>query len=181
MKSVGPQFSISPEPGEQVLLMKEFRGSHNHVFAMAVSNQALYVSKLELGFRNGGWSMKRLELAEVENVSLLRQRPLYLFGLSGVMILFGSFTSVMMMWRVLNPMPGMEYRVSGWPFAIALAGMLIPFISRGRRILVVRSESGKFKWKPQLSIDKKTRSVYTDMQNEILETCERVGIATSKS
>ena len=34
MKSVGPQFSISPEPGEQLLLMKEFRGTHNHIFAM---------------------------------------------------------------------------------------------------------------------------------------------------
>src|SRR4030095_7759440 len=105
-KNVGPQFSISPESGEQLLLMKEFRGSHNHVFAMAVSDRALYVSKQKLGFKNSGWFMKRLQLAEVEAVSLIKQRPVYLLGLSGLMILLGSLTSILMVWRSLNPMPG---------------------------------------------------------------------------
>jgi len=37
-------FEITPQLGEQVYIQHEFRGSHQHVFAMAVSNQALYLS-----------------------------------------------------------------------------------------------------------------------------------------
>ena len=37
-------FVVQANPNEEVYSQKEFRGSHKHVFAMAVSNEALYVS-----------------------------------------------------------------------------------------------------------------------------------------
>ena len=80
MKRIVPPFSLAPEAGEEICLHKEFRGSHDHVFAMAVSNRALYVSTQKLGFKNNGWYFNRVPLSEVRNVSLLRQRSLYTYG-----------------------------------------------------------------------------------------------------
>ena len=37
-------FIVTAQPGEEIYTQREFRGSHQHVFAMAVSNQALYLS-----------------------------------------------------------------------------------------------------------------------------------------
>jgi hypothetical protein len=145
---------------------------------MAVSNQALYVSKQKLALKNDGWHFKRVPLNEVKEVSLRRQRRIYLLGLSILMIAFGATVSFLMMWRALNPMPGIAFHVSGWPMAIAIGGIIIPFIARDRTILFVKLERGSFRWKPQLSVDKKTRDICTRLQNEILLACKEVGISS---
>src|SRR5712672_2286685 len=111
-------FIVEPQPGEQVYLQKEFRGTHGHVFAMAVSNQAVYVSAQKLALKRDPWYFKRVPLNEVDEVRLVKQRSVYIRLLGLVMILFGRTLSFLMMWRAFNPMPGVAYRVSGWPFAI---------------------------------------------------------------
>src|SRR5438132_12522485 len=79
-------FIINPEPGEEVYLQREFRGSHDHVFAMAVSNQALYVSAQKLALKRDPWYFKRVPLIEVEEVRLVKQRTIYTFLLRLMMI-----------------------------------------------------------------------------------------------
>ena len=172
-------FDVEPQPGEEVYLFKEFRGSHDHVFAMAVSNQAIYIPVQKLVLKRDPWSFKRVLLSDVLEVRLLKQRPISLILLSAAMIIFGTVLSVLMMWRAFNPMEGVPYMVSGWPMAIALAGILIPFIARKRRTLLVRMRNGKYKWKPQLAIDKKTRKLCSDIQDEILQSCKKGGINTT--
>src|SRR5438132_11513889 len=171
-------FIINPEPGEEVYLQREFRGSHDHVFAMAVSNQALYVSAQKLALKRDPWYFKRVPLIEVEEVRLVKQRSIYTFLLSLLMILFGGVLSFLMMWHALYPMPGVVIHVSGWPFAIVVAGIVIPFIARGRKTLVVRMPKGRFKWKPQLAVDRKTRELCTRIQNELIEACRKAGVRT---
>jgi hypothetical protein len=172
-------FVVDPQPGEEVYLHKEFRGSHDHVFAMAVSNLALYVPVQKLVLKRDSWSFNRVPLSDVLEVRLLKQRPLSLILLSAAMIIFGTVLSVLMMWRAFNPMEGVPYKVSGWPMAIAIGGMIIPFIARKRRTLLVRMQKSKYKWKPQLAIDKKTRQLCSDIQDEILQACKKAGIPTT--
>ncbi|HYX30947.1 MAG TPA: hypothetical protein VE863_20585 [Pyrinomonadaceae bacterium] len=181
MKRIVPPFSLTLEASEEIRLHKEFRGSHDHVFTMAVTNQAVYVSTQKLGFKNNGWYLKRVPLSEVKNVSLLRQRSLYSYGAGGLMIVAGTVLSILMMWALLHPVPGVVYHVSGWPFAIAIGGFVVPFIAKGRRVLLVRFNRGKFRWKPQLAIDKKTRETCRAIQEEILTTCRKLGLSTSES
>jgi hypothetical protein len=169
-------FVINPEPGEEVYLQREFRGSHEHVFAMAVSNQAVYVSIQKLVLKRDPWSFKRVPLNEVEEVQLVKQRPIYILLLSLLMILFGGTLSFLMMWRAFNPMPEVPWRVSGWPFAIMVGGIIIPFIARGRQTLIVRMRKGKFKWKPQLAVDRKTRELCSSIQDELIAACGKAGI-----
>jgi hypothetical protein len=169
-------FVIEPQPGEEVCVQKEFRGSHDHVFAMAVSNQAVYVSAQKFALKRDPWYFKRIPLSDVREVQLVKQRPLYIILLSAILVVFGAVVSVLMMWRAFHPMPGVPYAVSGWPFALAIAGLIIPFIARGRRVLIVKMRKGVFKWKPQLAVDKKTRELCSNMQDEIVQACRKVGV-----
>jgi hypothetical protein len=171
-------FTIDPQPGEEVLLQREFRGSHDHLFAMAVSNQAVYISAQRLALKRDPWYFKRIPLNDVEEVLLIKQRPVYALLVGLLMILFGGILSLLMMWRAFNPMPGVAYHVSGWPFAIFVGGLLIPFIARGRRVLIVRTRQGRFKWKPQLALDRKTRDHYSRLQDELIDACKKAGIST---
>jgi hypothetical protein len=172
-------FTIAPQTGEEVHLQREFRGSHDHVFAMAVSNQAVYVSAQKLALRRDPWYFKRIPLNEVEQVRLVKERTVHLLLISLLMILFGGILSFLMMWRAFHPIPGLAYHVSGWPFAIFVGGIIIPFIARGRRILIVRTLQGKFKWKPQLALDRKTRVHCSRLQDELIDACRKVGISTA--
>lgn len=172
-------FIVDPQPGEEVYLLKEFRGSHEHVFAMAVSNQAIYLSKQKFALKRDAWYFKRVPLSDVRDVRLVKQRPIYIILLSLIMIAFGTVLSFLMMWRAFNPMPGVPYAVSGWPIAIAVGGMIIPFIAIGRKTLVVRMRKGKYKWKPQLALDKKTRQLCSNIQDEIWQACKKAGIHTA--
>jgi hypothetical protein len=181
MRTVVPPFSIDPEPGEEIYLHKEFRGSHGHTFAMAVSSHAVYVSAQKLALRNDGWFLQRVPLHEVRDIALVRQRSGYTYALAGLMAVGGTLLSTLMMWRALNPMPGQVYHVSGWPFAIAVGGLLLPVVAKGRRTLLVRFNRGKLKWTPQLSVDKKTRETCNAIQDELLSACRRAGLATSES
>jgi len=169
-------FIVDPQPGELIYLQKEFFGSHSHVFAMAISNQAVYVSAQRFVVKGDTWYFKRIPLSDVREVQLVKLRAIYLIMLSAIMIVFGGFVSFQMMWFAYHAVPGMATRGSGWPFAILVGGIVIPFIARGRRTLIVRMRKGKFKWKPQLAVDKKTRELYSNLQNEIVQACKKAGV-----
>jgi hypothetical protein len=172
-------FETNLQPGEQLFIQKEFRGSNHHVFAMAVSNQALYLSAQRWALKDD-WYFKRVPLGEVEAVCLKKQKPLFPLLVSVAMIAIGGFVSVVMLMNTYNPTPHQPAYGSGWPIAIFVGGLVIPFIARGRRILVVRMKKGRFKWKPQLAVDQKTRQLYADIQNELLVACRNVGLRTTE-
>jgi len=170
-------FEINPQPGEQVLARKEFRGSHSHIFAMAVSNQALYLSAQKWALKDD-WYFKRVLLDEVKDVCLKKQKPLILLLMSVVMIAIGGSVSIIMLMNTYDPTPRQPAYGSGWPIAILVGGLVIPFIARGRRTLVVRLKKGKFRWKPQLALDRKTRELYAEIQRDIMGACRKAGLQT---
>lgn len=170
-------FTINPKSGEEIYLCREFRGSHQHVFAIGVTSQAFYVPvQKKLTLKKDSWHFKRVPLSDVKQVRLSKQRYLPLLLLAAIMFLFGSVTSVLMMWQYLHPFPGEPIRSSGWPMAIAVGGVMIPFISRGRRILTIETREEKYKWKPQLAVDKKTRAFCSGVQDEVMQASIRAGV-----
>jgi hypothetical protein len=167
-------FIVDPQPEEEVYTFREFRGSHGHVFAMAVSNQAIYLPTQKLVLKRDPWSFKRVPLAEVTEVNVRKQRAVWIYFLSAAMIIFGGVTTFLMMRSALLGMPGSK--VSGLPIAIFVCGLVVPFIARGRATLVVKLSKGEFKWKPQLAVDKKTREIQSRLQADILQACKKAGI-----
>lgn len=168
-------FIVDPQPDEEVYLLGELRGAHGHVFAIAISNQAVYLPAQKFALKKDPWYFRRVPLNEVREVRLLRQKSAFVLILSALMIVFGGITGFLMMRYALR---GEPIRVSGWPLAFFVGGIIIPFIARGRRTLVVIMSSGKYKWKPQLAVDKKTRETYSRLQDEIVQACRKAGIQT---
>jgi len=168
-------FIVDPQPDEEIYLLREFRGSHAHVFAIAISNQAVYLPAQKFALKKDPWYFRRVPLSDVREVRLLKQKSGFVVILSALMIAFGGVTGCLMMWYALR---GEPIRVSGWPLAFFVGGIIIPFIARGRRILVVIMSNGKYKWKPQLAVDKKTRETYLRLQDEIVQACRKAGIQT---
>jgi hypothetical protein len=168
-------FIVDPQPDEEVYLLREFRGTHGHVFAIAISNQAVYLPVQKFGLKKDPWYFRRVPLSEVREVRLTKQKSAFVLILSALMIVFGGVTGFLMMRYALR---GEPIRVSGWPLAFFVGGIIIPFIARGRRTLVVIMSSGKYKWKPQLAVDKKTRETYLKLQDEIVQACKKAGIQT---
>lgn len=168
-------FIVDPQPGEEVYLLREFRGAHGHVFAIAVSNQAVYLPAQKFALKKDPWYFRRVPLSEVKEVRFVKQKSVFILLLSGLMIVFGGVTGFLIMWYALR---GEAVRVSGWPLAFFVGGVILPFIARGRRTLVVIMSNGKYKWKPQLAVDKKTRETYLRLQDEIVQACRKAGIQT---
>lgn len=171
-------FVVEPQPGEEVFVVKEFRSAHGHVFAMAVSNQAIYLPAMKFAAKMDPWYFKRVALSEVMEVSLVKQKPISIYLLSIAMIVFGVFMTYLMIGPVLR---GEEGWVSGWPIAIIIGGFIVPFIGKGRKTLFVRMTKGKYKWRPQLAVDKESRDIYAGLQNEIIQACKKAGIRTTDS
>jgi hypothetical protein len=169
-------FTVDPQPGEEVYVFREFRGSHGHVFAMAVSNQAVYLPMQKLVLKRDAWCFKRVPLSEVTEVNVRKQKAVWIYLFSAGMIIFGGVATFMMMRSALLQMPGSK--VSGLPIAILVCGFVVPFIARGRATLIVKLIKGKFKWKPQLAVDKKTREIQSKLQDDILQACRKAGIRT---
>lgn len=171
-------FTVEAQPGEEVYVLKEFRGSHGHVFAMAVSNQAVYLPAQKMTLKADSWYFRRVPLSKVTEVSVAKQKSIYIYLISSMLIVLGALMIYLMMAPVLRGEPG---RVSGWPLAIFVAGLVIPFIARGRKILSVKMSKGHHTWKPQLALDKKTREAVSVLQSDILNACRRAGINTRES
>jgi hypothetical protein len=168
-------FVVDPQPDEEVYLLRECRGSHGYVFAIAISNQAVYLPAQKFALKRDPWYFKRVPLNEVKAVRLVKQKSVFVLILSALMIVFGGVTGFLLMGYALR---GEAFRVSGWPLAFFVGGIILPFIARGRRTLIVIMINAKYKWKPQLAVDKKTRETYLKLQNEIVQACGKAGIQT---
>lgn len=171
-------FKVDAQPGEELYALQEFRGSHGYVFGLAVSNQAIYLPAQKMTLKSDSWYFKRVPLSEVMEVSVAKQNSVYIYLISVALIVSGLLMIYLMMGPVLR---GEEGRVSGWPLAILVAGLVVPFIARGRKTLSVRMTKGNYRWKPQLAVDRKTRDTYDGILTEIMSACRRAGIKTTES
>jgi len=168
-------FTIDPQPSEEVYVAKEYRSAHGHVFALGISNQAIYIPAQKFTVKGDPWHFKRIPLSDVIEIGLRKQRSTSIYVFSAIMIVFGAILTYWMLGPILGREEGY---VSGWPIAMIVGGLLIPFISRGRQTLLVKMVKGKYKWIPQLAVDKSSRETYRQIQSDILEASRKAGIRT---
>jgi hypothetical protein len=165
---------IQLEPNEELIFSDNFQADSSSIpFAFAVTNLAIFISK-EKHFAKESWYFERIPLRQVKQIFLRRERSLPILLLSGLLLISGLVFAFVMMSNALNQVPGS--RVSGVPFAMIVCGLVMPFLAKGRKVLVVESENDIYKWKPRLVVDKKSRNQIRTLQEDILNVCEKVGI-----
>src|SRR5262249_38476428 len=131
------------EPDEEIVFNEGFDGDRSvYPFRFAVSNQALYVTK-EKHFAREAWYLDRIPIRAVRQVLLERQRGSGTWVAAILLFLSGMIMASVMIYDIYISLPGT--RVSGVPFAMIVAGILIPFFARGRWILVVQLHDGIYR------------------------------------
>jgi hypothetical protein len=172
-------YQVIPEVGEEVALNLEFKVSEKSApFFLAISNRALYIPRTKLIAKSDPYYFERVPLQQVRHVNV-RRLPTYGFWIvAAMMVLVGVVTIYAMLEPLVSREPGLHH-VSGWPFAILVGGILMPFAARGRSGLEIWYSGGKFRWKPAMVVGQEPRQKIADTFSSIITACEKVGVPVS--
>jgi hypothetical protein len=169
------------ETNETLALQIAFQVSEKSAqFNFAVSDRALYWPATKAFAINDATYFKRIRNNEVSEVCVKRLPPYGLWVVAALMVLTGLVTAFVTYAPLINQEPG-EHHVSGWPIAILVGGILLPFAARGRLGLEVRTHGRTFRWKPPLVVDKTTKQKVQATFEEIIAACEKSGIRVTRS
>ncbi len=170
------------EPNENLALQIAFKVSEKAAaFNFAISDQALYWPAIKAFVVKGDPTyFKRIRNNEISEVRVHRLPPYGLWIIAALMVVVGLVTAIFMLMPLLNQEPG-EHQVSGWPFAILVGGVLMPFAARGRLGLEVRTHDKKFRWKPPLVVGKAAKQKIQATFDQIIAACEKSGLRVSRN
>jgi hypothetical protein len=169
-------YNVVPEPGEKVEAGIKLKLSKKALpFYFAVSNRAIYIPRIKLIGKTDPYYFQRVPIEQVRHVTVKRLPPYALWLLAALMIPIGLVTTFWMMEPVLRQEPGM-HRVSGWPIAVFVGGVLIPFAAKGRFGLDIRFSGGRYRWKPPLVVDKASKQRIAQTIQTIIAACEKCGV-----
>jgi len=168
-------YHVDPDIGEKVEVNIELSLSKkSRPFYFAVSDRAVYIPRIKLIAKSDPYYFERVPLSLVRHVAV-RRLPAYGFWLlAGIMIVVGVITAIAMMEPVLRQEPG-SHRVSGWPFALIVGGIILPFAARGRFGLEVEYDGGKYRWRPPMVVDRASKQEISGTFQTIIDACEQGG------
>jgi len=167
-------FVVEPEAGETIILEAEYAASEkSEPFAFGVTNRAIFLPAKKAFAMKDPWYFRRVPLSDVREVRIRRLKPYVLTILGICMVAVGLYTGI----EMFNP----DYlraggKMNGWPIAIFVGGLILPFIARGRFGLVVTLAKGKFRWKPPLVVDRASKENVAAVLAAIVQGCRSAGI-----
>ncbi len=144
-------------------------------FAIAVSDQALYWPEVKLFALSDPYHFRRVPNGQVREVRIRRLSPHWARIFAVLMVIVGVYATCAMMKPVLMNQRG-NHRVSGWPIAAIVGGLILPFAARGRYSLQVETSDRGFRWKPPLTVDDLSRQKATELFNDISRACQKAGL-----
>jgi hypothetical protein len=165
---------ISLEPQEKLIFKDTFHeGSRTYPVTFAVTDRAVFVTR-EKHLAKESFYLERIPLSRIRQVFLSRRRRWSMLISSALVFLFGLTLTVLMVIPYLN---GEETAaIKSAPFFIMIFGLIMPFLSKKRKTLIVQLNDGIYKWKPQLTLDKISRARTQGLQEQFLDACRSVGV-----
>ena len=91
------------------------------------------------------------------------------------MLWVGLVSAVFMLAPLVSHDPG-THTFSGWQFALIGGGIVMPFVTKGRLGLEVRTQSKNFRWEPPLALDKASKQKIRATIDQIAVACEKSGL-----
>jgi hypothetical protein len=173
-------YELELEPSEKVALQIAFQVSEKaDAFNFAVSDQALYWPAKRLFAINDATYFKRFKNHQVIEVCVRRLPPYGLWVVAILMTLAGLASACFMYAPLIGAEPG-THPVSGWPVAILVGGILLPFAARGRLGLEVRTLGERLRWKPPLVVDRASKQKIQATFDQIIAACEKSGLRVTR-
>ena len=164
------------ENGENVQLRVQLALSKKaQPFHLAISDRALYWPAIKLVAKSDPYYFRRITHNQIQEVEIRRLAPYGFWALAAVMVVVGLISTVFMMQPLLARTPG-THQVSGWPIAIFVGGLILPFAAKGRFGLRITTTQKTFKWKPPMIVDKISKDKVAETLTSIRTTCESAGL-----
>lgn len=144
-------------------------------FCLAVTNQAVYLPAKKLFAVSDPFFFRRVSHGQVKAVSIRALRPYGFWVLAAFMFVIGLATTILMALPFFSGEAG-TFKISGWPLAILVGGIIMPFAARGRLGLVVKTESDQFSWKPPLVVDGSSKGKIEVILVRIAAACQKANL-----
>jgi hypothetical protein len=168
-------FECVLEEGEDIIANLSYIQDSKHCCRIVFTSRALFVPRQKaFAVRDPSYA-ERIPFNRVVEVRIQKLKPYYLLALAALMIVVGSVTTVLMLMPALR---GESYTLSGYPPAIAVVGVVIPFIARRRYGLSIAVVGKGFFWKPPLNIDSASRQAADVFLSDIAAACAKAGLPT---
>ena len=177
-------FKLELEPNEKLTLQISFNISEKTgVFNFAVSDRAVYWPVVKtywpavkaIVLKGDLTYCRRIRNNEISEVCIRRLSPYGLWILAAIMLLVGLVSAVFMLAPLVSHDPG-THTFSGWPFALIGGGIVMPFVTKGRLGLEVRTQSKKFRWEPPLALNKASKQKIQAVFDKIADACKKSGL-----
>jgi hypothetical protein len=168
------------ESNEKLALQIAFKVSEkSKPFNFAVSDRAIYWPATKAFALNDATYFKRIRNNEIYEVRVRRLPSHGVWIVAVLMVLVGLVTAYAMIAPLISREPG-EHTVSGWPFAILVGGILLPFAARSRVGLEIKTHDKTFRWKPPLVVGKIPKQKIRAIFDEIVTACEKSGLRITR-
>ena len=136
----------------------------------AVSDRAIFVRETVRGFvRANPWRFKRISVKDVRAVEVVRLKPYGWYFLAAV-FLVGALAGF---WPI---MVGEGGTIKGAHFAALAAGLVIPFVARGRRAICIRAATDSYVFKPPFVVDRASRKHVSQIVEWFVGACRQAGV-----
>ena len=103
----------------------------------------------------------------------MRLNPYFLWALAVLMVAIGTITTVLMLLPVFK---GGSGRLNGYPPAVAIVGVVIPFVSRRRYGLSISIVGETFLWKPRIHVDRASRNALQLCLTQTADALREAGV-----
>lgn len=165
-------FEVKLEEGERLiahLALAPLPGA----FQIAISDRAVFLPRTKAFAVKDPSYCERVPLNQITQAKVKKLSPYLLWVLAVIMVLVGVSTTIIMLVPILAGSGG---RVSGIPPAVAVVGLVIPFLARRRFGLSISMANDSFLWKPPLSVDRASRDKTSDLLSHAADALRQAGV-----
>jgi hypothetical protein len=167
-------FDISLEEGERLIANLSFLVPKDpSTFHIAITDRAVFLPRKKFFAVKDPTYCERVLLNRVVEAKVKRLNPFFLWTLALLMVIAGSVTTGLMLLPILR---GERGQLSGYPPAVAIVGLVIPFIARRRYGLSISIVDEAFLWKPRLHVDRASRSALDIFLTQTADALRLAGV-----
>jgi hypothetical protein len=167
-------FDVNIEDGERLIANLAFVASRNDkVFRIAITDRAIFLSRKKFIAVSDPTYSERVPLSQVVEVKIKRLNPYFLWALTLLMVVGGAIVTALMLLPVFKGEAG---DISGYPPAVVLVGLVIPFIARRRYGLSIQMVTGDFLWRPPLLVDRVSRNAVDQVLTQAADAFRQAGV-----
>jgi len=166
-------FEIHLEEGERMIANLSFIAGKAGSLNIAISDRAAYLPRKKLFAVSDPNYCERVPLNRILQATIRKLNPHLLWALALLMVIGGTATTALMMMPLLKGGGG---TVSGYPPAIAVVGLVIPFIARRRYGLSVSIVDSVFSWNPPLLVDSASRKAVGHFLSQTADAFRQAGV-----